>query len=205
MNKLWIAAVAAGLMSVANTAGAYRLYWTPWVSEENGGPWTNCTYWDEAAVGFGCKGAFCDDIRMLCETFDGGMQLDPNSVWVTPWFSEEGALPPGVGSTQPAGNQGVCRYAIPGTIDSFRPGVMSGARCWGSNCDSMALECELPVKYNGNTAVPANVSSCRTVGPYSEEQGSHDFGANQYITSVTCTGGYCDNTTFTVCRFNAPF
>jgi len=205
MNKVWFGAVVASVLAVAGTASAYQLYWTPWVSEENGGPEAFCSGWDESAVGFGCSGSYCDNVRLLCETFNGGMQMDPTTQRFTAWFSEEGALPPDLESTQPTANQGVCRFSIPGTIDSFRPGVVSGVKCSGSYCDNLSLECELPVKYNGSTAVPANADRCHNAGPFSEEQGSQDFGANEYIYSVTCTGSYCDNKTFTICHYSPPF
>lgn len=205
IRKMLVAvAMVAGAVSSAASAHA-ALYWTPWVSEEGGGPWTACRAWNEGAVGFGCSGSYCDNVRMLCETFPSGITLQPESDFHTAWFSEEGAPPPGIGSTQPTPNQGVCRYFIPGSFDSFRPGVMSGIHCSGSNCDNSQLECDLPVKYDGATPVPALATRCHTVGPISEEQGSQDFGANQYVTSVECTGKFCDNKTFTVCSFAAPF
>jgi hypothetical protein len=204
-RQLFGALVATGLSAIVGNADA-ALYWTQWVSEENGGPQAFCTNWDESAVGFGCSGNYCDNVRLLCETHANGMTMDPASQKFTAWFSEEGALPPGIESNQPTPNQGVCRYFIPGTIDSFRPGVVSGVRCSGSFCDNTQLECELPVKFNSSgTAVPATANSCHSVGPISEEQGSVDFGPNQYIYSVTCNGSFCDNKTFTVCNYTAPF
>jgi hypothetical protein len=196
--------VLAAMMCGASASHA-ALYWTGWVSEENGGPWTFCREWNEAAVGFGCSGSFCDSVRLFCETFPSGMTLDSSTLSNTAWFSEEGALPPGTISTQPTPNQGVCRYHIPGTIDSFRPGVVSAVHCSGSFCDNMQLECELPVKFSGSTAVPATASNCANVGPFSDENGSQDFGPNRYVTSITCEGRFCDRLTYRVCSFNAPF
>lgn len=203
MRKVITIILTAATMYAAASANA-ALYWTPWVSEEKGGPWSYCMGFNEGAVGFGCRGSYCDDIRMLCETFQGGMQINPSSYYLTNWFSEEGALPPGIGSNQPTPNQGVCRYWIPGTIDSFSPGVVTGVHCKGSYCDNLQLECGQPVKYFGSTPRRATATSCRNVGPYSEENGSLDFGPNQYIVSITCTGRYCDNKKFRVCTFVAP-
>jgi len=200
------ALASAVTMLMAGTAGAYQLYWTPWVSEENGGPWTACRNWDEAAVGFGCSGSYCDNIRMLCETFNNGITLLPSSDYHTAWFSEEGAPSGDIGSTGDPANGGFCESTLTGTIDSFQPAVMSGAHCSGKYCDNMQLECDKPVKYDGaGTPVQATPTRCRTAGPFSDENGSQDFGANQYISSITCTGKYCDNLTFTVCAFTAPF
>lgn len=201
------ALASAVTLLMAGTAGAYQLYWTPLVSEENGGPWTACRNWDEAAVGFNCTGQFCDNISMLCETFNSGISLLPSSDYWTPWFSEETGPSGGdVGTTGDPLNAGICRSHVPGVIDTGPPGVMSGAHCSGKYCDNMQLECDAPVKYNGaGTPVLATATRCHTAGPYSEENGAQDFGANQYITAITCTGKYCDNLTFTVCAFTAPF
>jgi hypothetical protein len=204
-----MAAVAGGIASSAPSAHAefpyLALYWTPWVSEEDGGPWTVCSQWDEAAVGFGCRGDRCDDVRILCETFPGGMTLDTSTTYYGGWFSEEGALPPGVGSTEPAGNQTKCRMYIDGTIDSWTAGVVSGVHCRGAYCDDLQVECEAPVKFRGSTPVRAKANACHTVGPYSDEQGSQDFGPNNYIYGITCTGGWCDKKKFDVCTFTVPF
>lgn len=204
MNKRWAMAVAAGVLSLANNASA-SLYWTPWVSDENGGPETICNAWNEGAVGFGCRNGWCDDVRLLCETFNDGMSLDSSSYWYSPWFSEEGALPPDVGSTSAAANEGSCRMGIPGTIDSWRPGVVSGIRCRGAHCDDMKIECERPAKYSGGIPYPATAYSCHSGGTVSDEQGSVDFGPNNYIWNMACTGGYCDNVTISVCHWSAPF
>jgi hypothetical protein len=198
-----MAAVAAGIVSGAPSADA-SLYWTPWVSEENGSPWTYCTRWDEGAVGFGCNGPYCDDVTLLCETFPNGMELDRDTRWIVRWFSEEGGGGP-IQSTGPSANQAQCRMHVPGTIDAWSPGVISGVHCRGPYCDDLQVECEAVIKMNGSTPVRANLGSCHDVGPYSEENGLQDFGANQYIYSITCNGAYCDNKTFRVCTHNAPF
>jgi hypothetical protein len=200
-----MAAVAAGVVSVAPSADAANHYWTPWVSEEGGEPWSVCLFWNEGATGFGCRGAYCDDVRLLCETLPGGMTLDPASKFVPRWFSEEGALPPGQGSTWTTANQSQCRMFVEGTIDSWTRGIVSGVHCRGDYCDQLQVECEAPVKMDGPVPVPARGGSCRTFGPYSEENGSMDFGAGRYIYGITCSGDYCDNKKFEVCTFTAPF
>lgn len=202
-NVFAVAAVALVTISAEPSADA-ALYWTPWVSEEGGGPWTYCAKWNEGAVGFGCRGKFCDDVRLLCETFPNGMTLNPSTLTVIRWFSEEGANAP-IQSNGPEPNEGWCQFHIPGTIDASRPGVMSGARCRGDYCDDLQIECEDVVKFNGSTPVGARATNCTTTAPISEEQGSVDFGANRYVVSVACTGKFCDNKTFDVCSFIAPF
>jgi hypothetical protein len=198
------ATLAFGLLMTAASAQAAR-YWTPWVSEENGGPLTGCAAWNEAASGFGCRGAYCDDVRLQCETFNGGITLaGGNTTYMSEWFSEENS---GIcNTTTGCPNDASCKYGKQGSIDAMIPGTLSGVHCSGSNCDNLQLRCDMPVKTNSSGQnVQALTDSCRTVGPISEEQGSIDFGPNQYITSAVCTGKRCDNLTFRVCHFAAPF
>jgi hypothetical protein len=142
---------------------------------------------------------------MECQTFYNGLTLNPSTDKWTHWFSEETPPPSDIGttSTDPPMNAGVCQYGI--GIDAVIPGVMTGAHCTGKYCDNMQLECDQPVKYNGATPVPSIATNCQTYGPYSEENGSQDFGAGRFVSAISCSGKYCDNLTFTVCSFPAPF
>ncbi|MCA9324417.1 hypothetical protein KC992_04950, partial [Candidatus Saccharibacteria bacterium] len=74
--------------------GAYEVYdrnyyWTPWVSEENGGPSSTCSNWNDGAVGFECSGRFCDNVRLLCEAFPNKITLRSDRYDWTDFFSEE--------------------------------------------------------------------------------------------------------------------
>src|SRR5689334_18142361 len=96
LGLLAVLALGLGWSSMARAA----LYWTPWVSEEGGSPASICTAWNEAAVGFSCRGNYCDDVRLLCETLPFGATLDASTDYWTSYFSEEDS---GVGTWQSAG------------------------------------------------------------------------------------------------------
>ena len=62
------------------------------------------------------NGRRCGRHCFKCAVCARGMTLDTSTTYYGGWFSEEGALPPGVGSTEPAGNQTKCRMYIDGTF-----------------------------------------------------------------------------------------
>ena len=197
---LWVAAVVLYLLSSACPSFA-ELYWTPWVSEENSGPPSMCNAWNEAAVGFGCSGRYCDNVRLLCETMPFNTELDPATDYWTGYFSEEHD---DVEQWQSAG-------WYPYSDEHYRvchatstAGLVSGIKCRGSYCDNISVECTQPVKYVGNTRYPVKVTNCSWTAWQSEEQGSRDFGWNRYITGVECQGSYCDNKRFYVCSLVDP-
>jgi hypothetical protein len=175
---------------------AHALYWTRWVSEENGGPPAYCQQWNEGAVGAGCSGSYCDNVRLLCETFPYGITLDSSTNRWTGFFSEEES---GLGSVTSAGwyrydgsTYEVCHRSNTG-------GIVQGIRCSGRYCDNISLECSVPVRWVNGVRDPATMTNCSWSGWYSEEQGSKDFGSNRYITGVKCSGRYCDNKQYYVC------
>lgn len=189
---------ATGTATDAAQAAAYALYWTRWVSEENGGPPTYCQTWDQGAVGFGCRGGFCDDVSLLCETFPYGITLDSNTHNWTSFFSEESdgtathVFDSGGWYSTFEQNAKVCNAGSTG-------GVVQGIRCNGAWCDNISLECSVPVRWVNGVRDPATMTNCSWSGWYSEEQGSIDFGWNRYITGVRCSGAYCDNKQYYVC------
>ena len=175
-----------------------NLAWTGWVSEEN--PPAICPGWDEGAVGFGCRGKFCDDVRLLCETAPFGITFTGHK-W-SGWFSEEDS---GLATKvfhawfgMDTDSMEVCRW------QSGLPGVVTGIQCSGKFCDNIAIECGTPVKNVGGSTLDVTVSSCGWTGWKSEEQGSTDFGPNRYITGVECRGSYCDDKRFFVCSLVNP-
>jgi len=191
-----------GLFAATLASGSAQaaLYWTPWVSEEGAGPPSLCDLDNEAAVGFGCSGSYCDNVRQFCETIPFGVTV-ANYAW-SPFFSEESS---GVALSTSEGwyrhdtdNSHVCYY-------SGRPAVMTGVRCWGSYCDNVSIECANVVKQVGSRTVQALLTSCGWSGWYSEEAGPElDFGPNRYISGVECSGTYCDNKRFHVCSVGDP-
>jgi hypothetical protein len=203
-----LAFITVVVTSVVATSAHAALYWTPWVSEENGGPPTYCRAWNEAAVGFGCSGSYCDNIRILCETLPFNATLDSRSVYWTDFFSEETSgeatdishpsnhlvwYPNGNGE-----NYKVCHWNRP------NPGLLAGIKCKGRYCDDISLECIQPIKWKNGISYPVQVNNCNWSWWYSEEQGSVDFGYNRYITGVRCRGRYCDDKQFYVCSLVDP-
>lgn len=207
MKILLAAALATSAALAAPTAEAAR-YWTSWVSEEGGSPLRFCGAWDEAAVGFGCSGNYCDNVRLLCETLPFGATLDGATDYLTPWFSEEHddfvqvVFGGGYWYGEFDENYQICQYTD--VAHGGYAGLVSGVRCKGSNCDSTSLECTQPVKPTANGNVKLSTANCQWTGMYSEEQGSIDFGYNRYIVGAKCFGSYCDNKQFLVCSLVDP-
>ena len=196
-----LALIAIVGTSFVTTNAHAELYWTPWVSEENGGPPTYCGVWNEASVGFACSGGYCDNVSLLCETLPFNATLNSASEYWTAFFSEEDR---GVSSVTSEGwyrydgdNYEVCHR-------SGNPGLVSGIKCKGSYCDNISLKCAQPIKWKNGISYPVQVNNCQWSGWYSEEQRSVDFGPNRYITGVRCQGGYCDNKQFYVCSLIDP-
>lgn len=197
MKKL-VSSLALAILCFSAPAHA-ALYWTPWVSEEGGGPPTFCTALNEGAVGFGCRGNYCDDVRLFCETLPFAISFQ-NYQW-TGFFSEEDS---GIGRLYSSGwyrydgdNYEVCH-------GTWTAGIVTGIRCRGNNCDDISLECARPVKTKYGVTYSATLTNCSWSGWYSEEQGSVDFGWNRYITGVQCGGSNCDNKRFLVCSLVDP-
>jgi hypothetical protein len=204
MVKTFLIIVCCGVMlsTLPPAAYGYKLYWTQWVSEEGGGPPSACTFWNEAAVGFGCSGKYCDNVQLLCETLPFNITLDSSTDYWTNYFSEEhdafvewtswGWYPYADENFQ------VCHS------NTSAPGLVSGIKCRGSYCDQISIECTQPAKYVNGRRYAVAVQGCTWTAWQSEEQGSKDFGWNRYITGVKCRGSYCDDKSFYVCSLVDP-
>lgn len=197
-------AIAASL----GTSVASAQSWTGWVSEENGQPPAYCYYWNTAVTGWGCRGSYCDDMRVECSTMPFGTTIDPASDKWTPWFSEEHddlqttIFDGGYWYNTFDENYQICQYFGAG---HGWPGVVSGVRCSGRYCDNLSLECGEPVKFAASGTLNVAATNCGwTQNSYSEEQGSVDFGYNRYVVGVKCEGSYCDNLRFYVCSLVDP-
>jgi len=208
MKILLSAAFAVSAALAAPTAGA-ALYWTSYVSEEGGSPLRFCNAWDEAAVGFGCSGRYCDNVRLLCETMPFGTTLDGATDYLSPWFSEEHddvtlvVFDSGYWNNEFDENYHICQYSD--VAHGGYAGLVSGIRCRGSYCDDISLECTQPVKFTASGKVKVNTTNCQwTANTYSEEQGSVDFGSNRYFVGAKCFGSNCDNKQFLLCSLVNP-
>ncbi|MFV8754304.1 hypothetical protein ACNOYE_27480 [Nannocystaceae bacterium ST9] len=172
--------------------------WTPWVSEENGGPSTICGPSTEAARGFDCDGGYCDDVRVYCDTLPFGITV---SDWkFSGFFSEEDS---GFGTVTSEGwyrydnsYSHVCYY-------SGAAGIMTGIRCSGSNCDNISVECGIPQTHFGGVAAPVEYRDCYWTDYVSEEDAALMLYDEEFITGVECSGSYCDDKRFYVCSVQA--
>jgi hypothetical protein len=175
--------------------------WTPYVSEESGGPWAECAYQDLAVSGIQCSGGYCDNVRVRCETlpFDV-LMMNYNT---SGWFSEENS---GYSTTTSEGwyrydnsYSHVCNY-------SGAAGIMTGIHCSGSSCDNVELECATPMRLVNGSWQPAQLVDCIWSSYHSEEQPAYASpeGSNRFITGVSCHGSYCDNKSYYVCSLAAP-
>jgi hypothetical protein len=171
------------------------LYWTDYVSEEDGP--ALCNESTEGAVGFACTGDYCDNVALLCESFPYGALAPSWNGYLTAFFSEEHD---GFSTWYSSGwyrfdneNYEVCHN------HQSSPGVLTGIDCSGDYCDNISLECRQPEGTVSGVYRKLNATNCSWSGWYSEEQGSVDFGMHRYITGVECSGDYCDNKRFYVC------
>lgn len=174
--------------------------WSPYVSEENGGPWAHCLQ-DQAVSGIQCSGGYCDNVRLRCETLPfSTLMMNYNT---SGWFSEENS---GYSTTTSEGwyrydtsYSHVCNY-------SGTSGIMTGLHCRGSHCDDIELECATPMRLVDGVWQPVALVDCTWSSLHSEEQpafGSPE-GSNRFITGVSCHGSYCDDKSYYVCSLAAP-
>lgn len=172
--------------------------WHPYVSEENGGPWALCPTSTEAVSGVRCRGSYCDEVGIRCQDLPADITV--SGYHLSDSFSEEGghiATSSSFGwyrSDSP--NSHVCNW---GQSD---PGVVTGLRCTGSYCDNIQLECATPIATLNGRNEPVRFTNCSWSGWYSEEDPWFAYGAtaNQYIAGIECSGSYCDDKRYYVCR-----
>ena len=197
MMKRKILGVAAFALVTLGGAGVSHanLGWTPWVSEENGGPWTYCVGSNEAARGFFCSGGYCDNVRLYCDVLP--FDITVHSYVTSGFFSEE---TDGVGTVTSQGwyrydtdNSHVCNY-------SGAAGVMTGIRCRGGNCDDINIECATPYTYFDGAYEPVELTDCEWTGYVSEENSPMYMPVGYFISGVQCQGSKCDNKRFYMCR-----
>jgi hypothetical protein len=200
MKKMALGLLAMGAIVPSTSDARAALAWSPWVSEEYPHV-TGCAdvLNNAAAVGFGCSGKYCDNVRLLCETLPFGATPDYTTSYWTSLFSEE---TDGFSTWSSEGwyHYDGDNYEVCHATDNY-PGFVTSILCNGSYCDNIALQCVQAKKSGG---IPVHVTSCGWTGWYSEEQGSVDFGYNRYITGVECQGSYCDNKRFYVCSMVNP-
>jgi hypothetical protein len=130
-------------------------------------------------TGIRCTGRYCDNIEITCTKIPGG-RAQASVKWL-PWVSEE----------RPS-----TAWCGPG------PNLIAGFACKGSYCDNISVYC-VPLD-------ALSVTDCWETRAVSEEQGGtlsfqegHPGGI-VVATQMSCSGSYCDNKTFYVCRIRSP-
>lgn len=124
-------------------------------------------------MGFQCTGGWCDNIRLLCDSFPGTLgALQP---W-TPFFSEE----------NPA-------HACSG-LDEWIVGI----QCRGWWCDEIRFRCRKGTQAGARTV---ERSSCGGTAVVSEETPPMSLeGTGRFLVGLDCDGGFCDNVSGTACQ-----
>lgn len=193
--------IIAGLfVTLTAPAVAQAGQWTPWVSEENGGPSALCPSWTSAAAGFDCDLTHCDNVRMYCDTLPYGITV--NHYNVTSFFSEEDN---GIGSVTSVGwyrydnsFSHVCYYA-------GSAGILTGISCSGLWCDNISLECAIPYTNFEGATEPVELTNCSWTDYYDNADPPLVLPYNRFITGVGCYGPYCQSKRFYVCSMqNSP-
>ncbi len=167
--------------------------WTKWVSEEGGGPPAICSG-GEAARGFDCRGGYCDDVRLYCDSLPFGISVP--SYTFTPFFSEEDS---GIASVTSVGWYRYDNSFSEVCYRSNAAGILTGIRCSGDNCDNISLECAIPQTNFEGVAEPVDYASCYWTDEYSEEDPPFYASYGDFITGVECNGSRCDNKRYYVC------
>ena len=201
MKKKRVLSVIGFIVFTLPAVAFSQANWLPYVSEENGGPWALCAVDSEAVSGIRCQASYWDSVGLQCQDFPSGFFASDYRPSET--YSEEGAttavsVPIGWYRAD-KGNSHVCNW---GRVD---PGVVTGIRCTGSNCDNITLECATPTAVvNGHTE-PVRFTNCSWSGWYSEEDPWFAFGtsSNKYIAGIECSGRYCDNKRYYTCSMEA--
>jgi hypothetical protein len=169
----WEGQAAALVFQIAMTAitpnYCDQFHWTAHTSEELPDIW--CAE-DEGAIGFGCTGSYCDNVKLACARVPRWTSIDYSTWHWTGKFSEEGD------------SQRLC--------DSGN-GMVIALSCTGRYCDNIDLACAQPAW--------GRMTHCSDWSPsLSEESGGvYNFGPGNVITGVKCQGSYCDNKQFRVC------
>jgi hypothetical protein len=148
---------------------------TGFISEENGqsdGGGAHCPA-GTVAMGYECNGRFCDNQRLLCDSFPGTLGvLQP---W-SQWFSEEN----------------------PGQNCSGLDEWVTAIQCRGSFCDDIRFRCRKATVAGARTV---ERDQCFQTGSVSEENPPLTLeGTGRFFGGLTCHGSNCDNVSALSCR-----
>ena len=141
---------------------------TAWTSEEKTEGPVNCG--KNPATGMGCKGWFCDNVRLYCEPTPAD------------WGAVSGPIH-WVGYSSEETNE---QYCTPGTY-------VNGLRCAGRFCDSVSLQC---IGFEDHE--PSDCYW--TTGTFSSKEGMAMRGGGYFIQGIKCTGWFCQNKQLYWCK-----
>ena len=165
---------------IASDSEAIINGWTQWVSEEPTAYFGTCGQDAAGAIGAGCRGSYCDDMRLYCGPLPRGFTRIPgNNIWWSPhWISEE--FP---------------NNSVGCPVDHVMDGLMAS----GSYADNIRIRCS-------PTTFPPTVN-CKWMPYFSEENGGtqwFDYDvmslAAGVAVAVQCSGRYCDNMSYYICE-----
>lgn len=169
--KLFLYATALLTLS----SGVTRAEETGWVSEEFGSAICKPT---QAATQVECRGSYCDQIRLYCNTMPGGLMYDDQAE--TAWV-EYGGNWLGEGNQKDA----VC-------LDGY---WATGIECMGDFCDNVRLLCTRGTRSHGDCEWTPDL--------WSEESGIYRGKPGYFLAGVHCEGTHCDNKRYYVCSARA--
>lgn len=121
--------------------------------------------------GVRCRNPYCDDMSLYCVS--AGIRRVGNTYWA-----------PGISEEQPN-----TTFVCPGNE------YVTGIDCYSGYCNEVSLQCADIVEPRPAT------TDCHWTGWLSEEGGGElRFSAGYYMAGAQCSGSYCDNMRFYICR-----
>lgn len=172
--------IIASLALILMKASAVPSYsWTAWISDEDGDG-QNCMV-NQTVAAARCSGRYCDNMQLGCLPLPANTWLvyisGLNPPYWTRYISEE-SKPPSV----------ECDWNTNGLIN----GMVIGLKATGDYSDNISIHC---VRLGAG-----KLTDCKWTAYFSEEAGELDFPNGYYATGVQCSGRYCDNISFRICK-----
>ena len=187
----------ASALSLAPRIASAQATWSSWFSEEN--YYGQSCSAGRAVDGVRCDGSYCDNVSIRCNDLPDFIydQYVVGGGFISEeyYINQERSEPNGWYGWKDSVSH-VCNW------DGEYPGVITGMRCAGRYCDSIAVDCAAMVV----AGEPAEMLNCSWSGWYSEEDPWFAYGttANRWISGVMCHGRYCDDKSYYVCSISAP-
>jgi hypothetical protein len=154
------------------TASQALLAWTPWVSEEQPAG-TSCGTDNVVATYAGCRGSYCDDMRLFCGTVPSGFVRTGTTSWTG--------------------------YVSANWLNCPNGYVIDGIRATGSFSNDISLRCvsaQWPAQ-GTNCAYAPSLSDEQGTVAFDVSAQSYTKGV---ATAIFCGGSHCDNMFYWVCE-----